>query len=143
MAVKVMLAPSNAQRESRESSPDAAPRERAAAPKPKRRRSSVYDADGNEVFITLLCLKCHKMRPLSQFGLRRMADGAIRNQPWCRTCRSGAAAQSPKRRGRSAQSPACSLAGGDAAPPAVIPSKIVDAGSLAAQVVAALHGGRR
>jgi hypothetical protein len=24
------------------------------------------------------------------FGLRKMADGAIRNQPWCRTCRSGA-----------------------------------------------------
>ena len=60
------------------------------AAKPKRRRASVYDADGNEVFITLMCLKCHKMRPLSQFGLRRMADGAIRNQPWCRSCRSGA-----------------------------------------------------
>ena len=37
-----------------------------------------------------MCLKCHQMRPLSQFGLRKMADGAIRNQPWCRPCRSAA-----------------------------------------------------
>jgi hypothetical protein len=58
--------------------------------RPKRRRSSIYDADGHEVFITLMCLKCHQMRPLSQFGLRKMADGAIRNQPWCRPCRSAA-----------------------------------------------------
>jgi hypothetical protein len=58
--------------------------------RPKRRRSSIYDADGSEVFITLMCLKCHQMRPLSQFGLRKMADGAIRNQPWCRPCRSAA-----------------------------------------------------
>src|ERR671929_1552919 len=88
MAVKVMLAPSLR---------DGAttPRATNGAAKPKRRRTSVYDADGNEVFITLMCLKCHKMRPLSQFGLRRMADGAIRNQPWCRPCRSDA---SPKRR---------------------------------------------
>jgi hypothetical protein len=60
------------------------------AARPKRRRSSIYDADGSEVFITLMCLKCHQMRPLSQFGLRKMADGAIRNQPWCRPCRSAA-----------------------------------------------------
>jgi hypothetical protein len=50
----------------------------------------VYDAEGHEVLITLMCLKCHQMRPLSQFGLRKMADGAIRNQPWCRPCRSAA-----------------------------------------------------
>jgi hypothetical protein len=85
MAIKVMVAPALAK---------PAPVRKVAAPgeapKPKRRRSSVYDADGNEVFITLMCLKCHKMRPLSQFGLRKMADGAIRNQPWCRTCRSAA-----------------------------------------------------
>src|SRR5512138_1437432 len=98
MAVKVMVAPAIAngviEKHARPArrAPDAAP------PKPKRRRSAVYDADGNEVFITLMCLKCHKMRPLSQFGLRRMADGAIRNQPWCRTCRSGASADEPKRR---------------------------------------------
>ncbi len=90
MAVKVMVAPAIASGGIEKSTrparraPDA-----AQAPKPKRRRSSVYDADGNEVFITLMCLKCKKMRPLSLFGLRRMADGAIRNQPWCRSCRSG------------------------------------------------------
>ena len=58
--------------------------------KRKKRGAAVYDADGNEVLITLMCLKCHKMRPLIQFGLRKMADGAIRNQPWCRKCRSEA-----------------------------------------------------
>ena len=72
MAVKVMFAPANAKTAERRS-----PGTRA---KP-RRRASVYDADGNEVFITLICLKCQKIRPLSQFGLRRMADGSIRNQP--------------------------------------------------------------
>jgi hypothetical protein len=56
----------------------------------KRRRSAVYDADGNEVLITMMCLKCKTVKPLTMFGLRKMADGAIRNQPWCRTCRSGA-----------------------------------------------------
>ena len=90
MAVKVMVAPVVVR--AAESKPPvprkaAAPREAA---RPKRRRSSIYDADGNEVFISLICLKCHQMRPLSQFGLRKMADGAIRNQPWCRQCRSAA-----------------------------------------------------
>lgn len=56
----------------------------------KRRKSAVYDADGHEVLITMMCLKCRQMKPLGMFGLRKMADGAIRNQPWCRTCRSGA-----------------------------------------------------
>jgi hypothetical protein len=56
----------------------------------KRRKTAIYDGDGNEVLITLMCLKCKKMKPLMQFGLRKMADGAIRNQPWCRSCRSGA-----------------------------------------------------
>lgn len=56
----------------------------------KRRKSAVFDADGNEVLITMMCLKCRSMKPLGMFGLRKMADGAIRNQPWCRTCRSGA-----------------------------------------------------
>jgi hypothetical protein len=89
MAVKVMVASAIARGEaglplSRRARASAGPG------RPRRRRSSVYDADGNEVFITLMCLKCHKMRPLVQFGLRKMADGAIRNQPWCRTCRSAA-----------------------------------------------------
>ncbi len=65
--------------------PNAPPRE----PR-KRRKSAVFDADGHEVLITMMCLKCRQMKPLGMFGLRKMADGAIRNQPWCRTCRSGA-----------------------------------------------------
>ena len=53
----------------------------------KRRASAVFDADGHEVLITLMCLKCRQVKPLAQFGLRKMPDGAIRNQPWCRGCR--------------------------------------------------------
>lgn len=56
----------------------------------KRRKAIVFDAEGHEVLITMMCLKCRSMKPLAMFGLRKMADGAIRNQPWCRTCRSGA-----------------------------------------------------
>lgn len=67
--------------------PDAPPKEAR-----KRRKSAVFDAEGNEVLITMMCLKCRQMKPLGMFGLRKMADGAIRNQPWCRTCRSGASA---------------------------------------------------
>jgi len=132
MAVKVMLAPALVKR-------DEAPVKSARASgeaKPKRRRSSVFDADGNEVFITLMCLKCHKMRPLSLFGLRKMADGAIRNQPWCRTCRSGSSAENPKRQKRAGG--AEEGAGAIAAPA----EKVVDPGTLAAQVVQALHRGR-
>jgi hypothetical protein len=62
----------------------------------KRRKSAVYDAEGNEVLITMMCLKCRAMKPLTMFGLRKMADGAIRNQPWCRTCRSGASSGKKK-----------------------------------------------
>jgi hypothetical protein len=144
MAVKVMLAPAIAQRDAQ---PAKTPRSERAEPKPKRRRSSVYDADGNEVFITLMCLKCHKMRPLSQFGLRKMADGAIRNQPWCRPCRSGASTGNPRRRSTAAEREAAqaearaALESGESSGNG--PEKIIDPGSLAAQVVAALHGGRR
>jgi hypothetical protein len=66
------------------------PRRASAGPeaRPKKRRASaVFDADGHEVLISLMCLKCRQIRPLAQFGLRRMPDGAVRNQPWCRTCR--------------------------------------------------------
>jgi hypothetical protein len=61
----------------------------------KRRASAVFDSDGHEVLITLMCLKCRQMKPLTQFGLRKMPDGAIRNQPWCRGCRGAA---TPKKR---------------------------------------------
>src|SRR3954464_11200739 len=63
----------------------------------KRRKSAIYDADGQEVLITLMCLKCKSIKPLAQFGLRKMADGAIRNQPWCRGCRSGTGAPKSKK----------------------------------------------
>jgi hypothetical protein len=138
MAVKVMWA-RTLRAESSIAGPDrrgaAEPVNAGVAPKARRRRSSIYDADGNEVFITLVCLKCHKTRPLSQFGLRRMADGAIRNQPWCRPCRSDA---SPKRRPAVCAAPPPAEPTGDAA----AAQKQLDAGTLAAQVAAALHRGR-
>src|SRR5512145_395058 len=96
MAIRVMVAPAIVKGEVARSPARADAASRKDAPKPRRRKSAVYDADGNEVFITLMCLKCHKMKPLSQFGLRKMADGAIRNQPWCRPCRSGSGAEKPK-----------------------------------------------
>ncbi|ATB32028.1 hypothetical protein [Melittangium boletus] len=66
------------------------PKAREAGQPRKRRKSAIFDAEGHEVLISLMCLKCRTLKPLAQFGLRKMADGAIRNQPWCRTCRSGA-----------------------------------------------------
>src|SRR5882757_9895894 len=75
-----------------------APRDPNAPKEPrKRRKSAVFDADGNEVLITMMCLKCRAMKPLTMFGLRKMADGAISNQPWCRTCRSGAGTPKAKK----------------------------------------------
>jgi hypothetical protein len=50
-----------------------------------------------------------------------MADGAIRNQPWCRTCRSGASA-SKKKTDELEEADTTSetvLAAGDTAPAAV------------------------
>ena len=72
---------------------------------PRRRRTTVYDADGREVLITLMCLKCRQIKPLAQFGLRKMADGAVRNQPWCRSCRSVATAVQGKGEGAAMLSP--------------------------------------
>jgi hypothetical protein len=145
MAVKVMVAPAIVNGDVDRPAP-ARRRGDAAAAKPKRRRSSVYDADGNEVFITLMCLKCHKMRPLSQFGLRKMADGAIRNQPWCRTCRSAAGADKP-RRNESAEiveAAAPAVADTQAAEPVAATPPIRRPGaSVAAEVAAALAAGRR
>lgn len=155
MAVKVMVAPAIAKGEVARapvSGPAAHPQAKEA-PRPKRRKSAVYDAEGNEVFITLMCLKCHKMRPLSQFGLRRMADGAIRNQPWCRTCRSGAGAERPRgaRRGAAVSegsvdsagpSPVAELATPVAPPPAAGAPVAPASPNLAAQIAAALYRGR-
>jgi len=95
--------------------PALAPVPRRASPGPearpkKRRASAVFDSDGHEVLISLMCLKCHQIRPLAQFGLRRMPDGAVRNQPWCRSCRG---AVTPKKK---APTPA------QAVEPAVVPA---------------------
>jgi hypothetical protein len=143
MAVKVMVAPAIAKGEL-EKTDRTARRAAPAAAKPKRRRSSVYDGDGNEVFITLMCLKCHKMRPLVQFGLRKMADGAIRNQPWCRTCRSGAGAEKPHVATAQALPLAeptdAELAGADAA---ALSDEQRGSRNVAAEVAAALAAGRR
>ncbi len=138
MAVKVMLASVIAKREAVPPLPT--PRAGAGDKKPKRRRSSVFDADGNEVFITIVCLKCHKTRPLAQFGLRKMADGAIRNQPWCKTCRSGTASDSPRTKSVGAPSSA-ELAPAEAS--SARPEQPLDAGLMAAQIATALHAGRR
>jgi hypothetical protein len=131
--------------------PEPARRREPTAAKPKRRRSSIYDADGNEVFITLMCLKCHKMRPLSQFGLRKMADGAIRNQPWCRPCRSTAGAEKPRRKGSAETVESAAVtAPPPPTPPAANAAPVQatapirrPASSVAAEVAAALAAGLR
>jgi hypothetical protein len=142
MAVKVMVAPAIAKGEIDRP----APVKKVSAPgeaKPKRRRSSVYDADGNEVFITLMCLKCHKMRPLSQFGLRKMADGAIRNQPWCRTCRSGAGEKPARREPAATEESALAAVSAEPAGPAAENEPRRASGAVAAEVAAALAAGLR
>jgi len=146
MAVKVMVAPAIASGDlSRRAVRKAAAK--GVPPRPKRRRSAVYDADGAEVFITLVCLKCQRIRPLSQFGLRRMADGSIRNQPWCRPCRSSPSASVGKGEGRlkgsagTGDSPVL----GDSPPQASSPMPPAEAPrvrSVASEVAAALAAGR-
>ncbi len=141
MAVKVMLATAIAKGGTQ---PAKKAREPGARAKPRRRRSSVYDANGNEVFITLICLKCHKMRPLSQFGLRKMADGAIRNQPWCRNCRSTTSAGKPSPAAETAissQTAHAAEAAPGPSPAAPANARPASAASVAAQVAAALAGG--
>lgn len=39
---------------------------------------------------TRICPHCHKEKPLSEFGFRKMEKGEkgqIRNQSWCKDCR--------------------------------------------------------
>lgn len=155
MAVKVMVAPAIIKGEQKPVAAARKPRDPSEPPKPRRRRSSIYDADGNEVFITLMCLKCHKMRPLSQFGLRKMADGAIRNQPWCRTCRSAAGTKG-KGRGSAetvdspvlegslepvAEPAEAPVSSEPAQAPEAQPAEARASGNLSAQIAAALAAG--
>lgn len=149
MAVKVMVAPAITSGElSKKPAAHRAPAKKQAQPRPKRRRSAVYDADGNEVLITLICLKCQKIRPLSQFGLRKMADGSIRNQPWCRTCRSAPSAK-PEAEAKAAgevlsgESPVSGESPAQSPSPAAPrPPERRRPGAVAAEVAAALLAGR-
>jgi hypothetical protein len=147
MTTRVMVAPAILRgAESKSIAPRKAGRT-GETPRPRRRRSSIYDADGNEVFITLMCLKCHQMRPLSQFGLRKMADGAIRNQPWCRPCRSAAGTGKGKVRAEAetvdsaetVEATSASQAAGDLDVKAEAPR--ARDGQLADQIAAALAAG--
>ncbi len=99
----------------------------------KRRKSAVYDADGHEVLISLMCIKCKTLKPLAQFGLRKMADGAIRNQPWCRTCRSGAGTKKPKGEAANTVDTAVAAVEVEEAPPAL---QVVAADTALAEPVA-------
>jgi len=148
MAVKVMVAPAIARGGLADGPAGRSPAQASKAPRARRRRSSVYDADGNEVFITLMCLKCRKVRPLSQFGLRRMSDGSIRNQPWCRPCRSAPSASADDGQTRPEEAPAA----GESPIPGDSPGQAADRGaapehrrpgSVAAEIAAALAAGRR
>jgi len=147
MAVKVMVAPVIARGDLGKLARKVAARKETSPRRPRRRRSSVFDADGNEVFITLMCLKCQKIRPLSQFGLRRMADGAIRNQPWCRTCRSAPAVREEARDAHQIEPAASgdSPVSGESRAPAAAASPAAERPrprSVAAEVAAALAAGR-
>ncbi len=154
MAVKVMVASAITKGALARTPTREAPAPAGKAARAKRRRSSVYDADGNEVFITLICLKCQKVRPLSQFGLRKMADGSIRNQPWCRTCRSAPSAKDAKRSKQGEADAGDSPIPGDSPPPVASQPTAEPAaepqsgpeqrrgGSVAAEVAAALAAGR-
>jgi hypothetical protein len=147
MAVKVMVAPALVRSAESKSVVVKRAAQGGEAQRPKRRRSSIYDADGQEVFITLMCLKCHQMRPLSQFGLRKMADGAIRNQPWCRPCRSAAGTGKGKAREGAETVESTVTAGSQTDAPPVSPAAVEPEpapardGRLADQVAAALAAG--
>lgn len=34
-----------------------------------------------------ICPNCNKPKPISEFGFRKMGNGQIRNQSWCKDCR--------------------------------------------------------
>lgn len=72
----------------RRDSEEGGPPTPSAAAKRKRRPCRVFDEDGAEVFITKMCPRCRKVKPLKGFGLRRMPGWRIRNQPQCGPCRS-------------------------------------------------------
>lgn len=36
---------------------------------------------------TRVCPKCGREKPISEFGFRKMGNGQVRNQSWCKGCR--------------------------------------------------------
>lgn len=36
---------------------------------------------------TRICPKCKKEKTISEFGFRKMGNGEVRNQSWCKDCR--------------------------------------------------------
>lgn len=36
---------------------------------------------------TRICPNCGKEKPISEFGFRKMGNGEVRNQSWCKDCR--------------------------------------------------------
>lgn len=53
----------------------------------KRIEPRVFLASGEEVLITQVCTRCHQMKPLKEFGLRRLG-GVVRSISQCKVCRS-------------------------------------------------------
>ncbi len=58
--------------------------------KRQRRPAQVFDSSGAPVIIRYPCSKCGRMKPLAAFGLRRMGNGQLRNNPQCGPCRGSA-----------------------------------------------------
>ncbi len=36
---------------------------------------------------TRICPHCGQEKPISEFGYRKMGNGEVRNQSWCKDCR--------------------------------------------------------
>lgn len=36
---------------------------------------------------TRICPKCGREKPIGEFGFRKMGNGQVRNQSWCKDCR--------------------------------------------------------
>lgn len=48
--------------------------------------TDLFTSDGTPVLITQFCIVCHQLKPLKQFGLRRV-EGKIRSNSQCKKCR--------------------------------------------------------
>ena len=55
--------------------------------KDNKQRPIIQSSGYNGKEPTRVCSNCGKEKPLSEFGFRKMADGTIRNQSWCKDCR--------------------------------------------------------